>query len=339
VFFDGERVARRDGATGTGGVFYYFSDHLKTASVITDSAGVIKAESDYYPWGGELKFVDNDSNDYKFTGKKRDLETGLDYFGARYYSNGLGRWVSADWSSTPVPVPYADFDDPQSLNLYTYVRGLPTTRIDADGHCCNWKAAWDFGTGVVRGVVSSASFGAVGAPKSTDSTASLAGQALGTVIEGSAGTMMRNAGAAEVVGGLAAELPSGGTSTVVVVAGAAQVLVGSTAEAGAAKNTMVLAKALADKAGTQESSKAHGNTAGDQPAELYEKHDANGNFEKHGVSQDASKRYTKKEVNGGTVKVTDRGPRKEMLKKERHNVETNPGPKNKEPWAGKKQDQ
>jgi hypothetical protein len=88
--------------------------------------------------------------------------------------------------------------------------------------------------------------------------------------------------------------------------------------------------------GTQESSKPHGNTAGDQPAELYEKHDANGNLEKHGVSQDASKRYTKKEINGGTVKVTDRGPRKEMLKKERDNVEKNPGPKNKEPWAGKK---
>jgi RHS repeat-associated protein len=115
-------------------VFYYFSDHLKTASVITDSAGVIKAESDYYPWGGELQFVSNDSNDYKFTGKKRDTETGLDYFGARYYSNGLGRWVSADWSATPVPVPYADFGDPQSLNQYSYVRGLPTTKTDADGH-------------------------------------------------------------------------------------------------------------------------------------------------------------------------------------------------------------
>ncbi|HZI57374.1 MAG TPA: RHS repeat-associated core domain-containing protein [Verrucomicrobiae bacterium] len=134
VFFDGERVARRDGANGTGGVFYYFSDHLKTASVITDSAGVIKAESDYYPWGGELQFVNNDSNDYKFTGKKRDIETGLDYFGARYYSNELGRFVSADWSAVPVPVPYADFGDPQSLNLYGYVRGLPTTRFDADGH-------------------------------------------------------------------------------------------------------------------------------------------------------------------------------------------------------------
>jgi RHS repeat-associated protein len=136
VFFDGERVARRDGPTGTAGVFYYFSDHLKTASIITDSAGVIKAESDYYPWGGELQFVNNDSNDYKFTGTKRDSETGLDYFGARYYSTGLGRWVSADWSATPVPVPYADLEDPQTLNLYGYVRNAPTTNTDPDGHAC-----------------------------------------------------------------------------------------------------------------------------------------------------------------------------------------------------------
>jgi RHS repeat-associated protein len=102
--------------------------------VINDAAGNIKAESDYYPWGGELEFVNNDTNDYKFTGKERDTETGLDYFGARYYSNGLGRWVSADWSATPIPVPYADFGDPQSLNLYGFVGGNPATRLDKDGH-------------------------------------------------------------------------------------------------------------------------------------------------------------------------------------------------------------
>jgi RHS repeat-associated protein len=133
VFFGGQRVARRDLVAPTG-VVYYFSDHLKTASVITDATGNIKGESDYYPWGGELGFVNSDINRYKFTGKERDGETGLDYFGARYYSNALGRWVSADWSAVPVPVPYADLGDPQSLNQYSYVRNLPTTRVDEDGH-------------------------------------------------------------------------------------------------------------------------------------------------------------------------------------------------------------
>lgn len=131
--------------------------------MITDSAGVIKAESDYYPWGGELQFVSNDSNDYKFTGKKRDLETGLDYFGARYYSSGLGRWVSADWSGKPVPVPYADFIDPQSLNQYGYVRNLPTTRIDTDGHDGGAAAAtWELVTGGAEGAGVSGGFWAVG---------------------------------------------------------------------------------------------------------------------------------------------------------------------------------
>src|SRR6185437_13014193 len=133
VFFNGERVARRDLVT-PGGVFYYFSDHVKTASVITDSTGNIKSESDYYPWGGELQFVGNDSNHYKFTGKERDTESGLYYFGARYYSNGLGRFITPDWAAKAVDVPYAEFSDPQSLNLYTYVRNVPTVSTDSDGH-------------------------------------------------------------------------------------------------------------------------------------------------------------------------------------------------------------
>jgi hypothetical protein len=58
IFFGSERVARKDFPGNA--VFYYFSDHLKTASVITDSAGTIKEDEDYYPWGGELQFVSND---------------------------------------------------------------------------------------------------------------------------------------------------------------------------------------------------------------------------------------------------------------------------------------
>src|SRR5262249_3839195 len=134
VFFDGERVSRKDFSGSTTSVSYYFSDHLKTASVITDSAGTIKEDEDYYPWGGELHFVNNYSNRYKFTGKEQDSETGLDYFGSRYYGNWLGRWMSPDWSTTPVPVPYADLTDPQSLNQYSYVRNIPTSNADIDGH-------------------------------------------------------------------------------------------------------------------------------------------------------------------------------------------------------------
>jgi RHS repeat-associated protein len=105
TFFAGERIARRDLGT-PGGVFFYFSDHLRTTSIVTDSSGVIKNESDYYPWGGEVQLLANDSNHYKFNGKERD-ETGLDYYGARYYSNKLGRFVTPDWAGNAAAVPYA----------------------------------------------------------------------------------------------------------------------------------------------------------------------------------------------------------------------------------------
>ncbi len=72
----------------------------------------------------------------QFTGKERDAETGLDYFGARYYGSNMGRWMSPDWSAAAVPVPYADMTDPQSLNLYGYVRNNPIVKVDLDGHDC-----------------------------------------------------------------------------------------------------------------------------------------------------------------------------------------------------------
>jgi RHS repeat-associated protein len=133
IFFNGQRLARID--LPGNAVHYYLSDHLGSTSLEVSASGVIENESDYYPWGGELQFTNHDlGNHYKFTGKERDAESGLDYFGARYYSNGLGRFITPDWAAKAAAVPYADFADPQSLNLYTYVRNIPTTKYDADGH-------------------------------------------------------------------------------------------------------------------------------------------------------------------------------------------------------------
>jgi RHS repeat-associated protein len=83
--------------------------------------------------GGEFN-PEPTTNRYKFTGKERDSESGLDYFGARYYKSAFGRFMTPDWSASATAVPYAEFGEPQSLNLYSYVRNSPVERADKDGH-------------------------------------------------------------------------------------------------------------------------------------------------------------------------------------------------------------
>jgi RHS repeat-associated protein len=65
----------------------------------------------------------------------RDNETGLDFMEARYFSSAQGRFTIPDWASKEEWIPYATLDDPQSLNLYAYVRNNPVSRFDLDGHC------------------------------------------------------------------------------------------------------------------------------------------------------------------------------------------------------------
>ncbi|HNY42358.1 MAG TPA: RHS repeat-associated core domain-containing protein, partial [Bryobacteraceae bacterium] len=65
----------------------------------------------------------------EFTGKERDAETGLDYFGARYFSGAQGRFTSTD----PTVMTRARIFDPQQWNLYSYVRNNPLAYIDPDG--------------------------------------------------------------------------------------------------------------------------------------------------------------------------------------------------------------
>ncbi len=146
IFFNGKRVARRD---PNGSVFYYFSDHLGSASVVTNATGTIVEESDYYPFGGELVITNTDPNQYKFTGKERDTESGLDYFGARYYGSSLGRFTSPD----PVGLRGKLLANPQDLNAYQYSINNPIRHIDPNGK--DWGDAVEFFKGFARGAVNS----------------------------------------------------------------------------------------------------------------------------------------------------------------------------------------
>ena len=132
IFFGGKRIAMLPASSTP---IYYVEDMLGTSRVITSNTGVVCYDADFYPYGGERPYTNTCPQNYKFEGKERDTETGNDDFGARYYSNRFGRWLSADWSSVPVPVPYANLTNPQTLNLYAMVSDDPESFADLDGHC------------------------------------------------------------------------------------------------------------------------------------------------------------------------------------------------------------
>ena len=152
VFFGGKRIARWEKPACTGicrppnsaPVYYYFSDHLGSADVVTDAAGNIQEESDYYPFGGERVVTDlGIGNNYKFTGKERDPETGLDNFGARYNASAIGRFITAD-PFNPLALKRKRFQawisNPQRWNKYSYALNNPVTLIDPDGmNACGTK--------------------------------------------------------------------------------------------------------------------------------------------------------------------------------------------------------
>jgi RHS repeat-associated protein len=193
---------------------YLHTDHLGSTRLATDGAGEATRRYDYRPFGGELTVTDaswrtsvlkygaNSDLRVKFTGKERDGETWLDWFGTRYLSSAQGRFTSPD-------KPFADQTpfDPQSWNLYSYTRNNSLKYVDRTGEAI--ETAWDvlnIGLGVksfvdnVRsGNYGSAALAAVGVV--VDSAAAavpfIPGGA-GAVIK--AGRMAENA--ADVVGAL-----------------------------------------------------------------------------------------------------------------------------------------
>jgi RHS repeat-associated protein len=94
----GELAAEYSTASNTSpcATCYFSTDHLNSTRLVTNQNGTVVARHDYLPFGEEVSSNSSDNINQKFTGKERDQETGLDYFGARYYGSALGRFTSPD---------------------------------------------------------------------------------------------------------------------------------------------------------------------------------------------------------------------------------------------------
>jgi RHS repeat-associated protein len=115
------------------GLHFYLDDPLGTRRVTTDYAGVVEQSCTSLPYG-DGESCPPTPTEHLFTGKERDSESGNDYFEARYYASSMGRFLTPDWSDDPDPVPYAELEKPQTLNLYSYVENNPLRSTDPDGH-------------------------------------------------------------------------------------------------------------------------------------------------------------------------------------------------------------
>jgi RHS repeat-associated protein len=125
--------------SGTTDMEWLVPDQLGTARMVAEATGSLAnvKRHDYLPFGEEIfagqggrtqvqGFSVNDGIRQQFTSKERDNETGLDYFGARYYSSTQGRFTGVDVAG---PV----LTNPQTLNKYQYCLNNPLSHADHNG--------------------------------------------------------------------------------------------------------------------------------------------------------------------------------------------------------------
>ena len=106
--------------------FYYQGDHLGSSAYLTDEAGAITQTLNYLPYGEDWVDVHNNPNylsRYKYNGKEKDPESGLHYYGARYYDSDISQWLSIDPMADKYP----------SLSPYNYCADNPVILVDPDG--------------------------------------------------------------------------------------------------------------------------------------------------------------------------------------------------------------
>ena len=106
-------------------LFWYHPDYLGNVDLVTEKDGYAYEFFVYTPWGEEMHQWNantfNFSSPYRFNGKELDPETGLAYYGARYYQNKIGVWLSVDPKYM------------QTLMKYEFSANNPIKFIDADG--------------------------------------------------------------------------------------------------------------------------------------------------------------------------------------------------------------
>ena len=106
--------------------FYYHPDHLGSSSYITNLDGEVVQHIEYVPFG-EVFIEERNSvwnTPYLFNAKEFDEETGMYYYGARYYEPRLSLWMSTDGQQEEYP----------NISSYTYSASSPVNYVDPDGN-------------------------------------------------------------------------------------------------------------------------------------------------------------------------------------------------------------
>jgi len=177
-----------------GEVFYYYhTDHLGSSNITTDRNGNVIQQYEYKAYGDKRFLQDNAAGHpeydptYRYTGQAFDDDTGLYYYGARYYDPELGRFTQAD-----TMVPSAAI--PQTLNRYAYCGNNPLKYVDPTGH--------DFGLTelIITVVVCAAIGGATAAATGGDIGKGILFGAIGGLCGGGGAVIGAAAGATSAVG-------------------------------------------------------------------------------------------------------------------------------------------
>ncbi|MBC7362605.1 MAG: RHS repeat-associated core domain-containing protein [Candidatus Aminicenantes bacterium] len=114
----------------TGKYYYYTTDQINSTRIVTDDLGNVVYAAAHDPYGAiQQTWVNIFTPELKFSGKEQDAESGLYYFGARYYDPTLYRFLSSD----PVIPTERALYNPRRWNLYGYCGNNPLGFVDKNG--------------------------------------------------------------------------------------------------------------------------------------------------------------------------------------------------------------